>query len=180
MRTVCSTGETKIFPSPIWPVLAALDGGDGLVGLSAGHDDFDFDFRQEADGVFSAAVDFGVALLAAVAFDFGNRHALQAEVGQCGPHFLELEGFDHCSDELHFSPLSLSVPARRRKRNRQPGKIDRRRISRLRESRGVPTSRQAPKWPNLLRKGSVPGLGDAFCHRNCDQLLCKKPKMHII
>ena len=60
----------------------ALDGGERLVDLGAWHDDFDFDLRQEADGVFGTAIDFRMPLLTAVAFDLGDRHALQAKIGQ--------------------------------------------------------------------------------------------------
>ena len=47
-------------------------------GYNIGYDDFDFDFGQKAHGVLGTAVNFGMALLAAITFDF--RHdALQVE-----------------------------------------------------------------------------------------------------
>ena len=50
---------------------------------SVGRDgDLDLDLGQEVHGVFGAAVDFRVALLAPVALDLGHGHALHAEVGQ--------------------------------------------------------------------------------------------------
>ena len=45
------------------------------------HGDLDADFRQEAHFVFRAAVDFRLALLAAVAADFRHGHARRAGGG---------------------------------------------------------------------------------------------------
>ena len=58
------------------------DGIDRLADEHVGDDDFDLDFGQEAHGVFGAAIHFGMALLAAVAFDFRDGHALEADIGQ--------------------------------------------------------------------------------------------------
>jgi len=59
MRTVCSTGTTKILPSPICPVFGSSnDGVDGLVDHLAGTNDFDLDLRKEVHGVFRAPIDF--------------------------------------------------------------------------------------------------------------------------
>ena len=69
MRTASSTVETKTLPSPILPVLAALMTVDGGVLQVVGHDHFNFDLRQEIHGVFAAAIDFGVAFLAAKTLD---------------------------------------------------------------------------------------------------------------
>jgi hypothetical protein len=90
---------------------------DGLVDKSPGNNDFDFDFGQEAHGVFGAAIDFGVTLLATVTFDLGNGHALETDVGQVRPHLLELEGLDDGSDEFHEQHplvfgLALNIGAR--------------------------------------------------------------------
>ena len=81
----------------------ALDCLKRLVDLSGRNDDLHFDFGQKAHGVFSAAVDLRVALLPAVAFDFSDRHALQAQIGQRCADLLELERFDDCRDQLHTS-----------------------------------------------------------------------------
>ena len=71
---------TKTLPSPILPVLAALTiASTAAVDLAIGDDDFDFYFRQKIHGVFAAAVNFGVALLAAKTFYLGNRHSLDAQ-----------------------------------------------------------------------------------------------------
>ena len=45
---------------------SAGDRFDGLVDDVAGYGDLDLQFRQEADGIFGAAVDFRMALLAAI------------------------------------------------------------------------------------------------------------------
>jgi hypothetical protein len=60
-----STAETNILPSPILPVLAAFEmAWTASVTASQGAR-FEFDFGQEIDGVLAAAIDFGVAFLAA-------------------------------------------------------------------------------------------------------------------
>src|SRR5690242_599956 len=63
--------------------LAGLGGGadrlDHAVGVLLGDGDLDADFRQKIHGVFGAAIDFGVALLPAVALDLGHRHAVDAD-----------------------------------------------------------------------------------------------------
>ena len=102
MRTACSTAETKTLPSPILPVLAALT----MVATAAStclsvSDEFELDLGQEVHGVFAAAVDFGVALLAAEALDFGDGHALDADFAEGVFDFFELEGLDDGFNFLH-------------------------------------------------------------------------------
>ncbi len=58
-------------------------------------------FGQEIHGVFAAAVNFGVAFLAAEALDFGDGQALHAHAGQRFFDFLEFEGFDDGFDFFH-------------------------------------------------------------------------------
>jgi len=70
------------------------DGFDDLVDVASACDDLDLHFRQEAHGVFRTPIDFGVALLPAVAFDLGDRHALNANVGQRRTDLFQLERFD--------------------------------------------------------------------------------------
>ena len=80
MRTAWSIGVTKILPSPIWPVLAAVViASTTLSTLVVVDGDVEPHLRQEIHGVFGAAVDFGVALLAAVTLDLGDGHALHAD-----------------------------------------------------------------------------------------------------
>ena len=57
--------------------------------------------RQKIHGVFATAVDLRVPLLAAKAFHFGDRHALDADSGQSFFHFLEFEGLDDGDNEFH-------------------------------------------------------------------------------
>ena len=102
MRTDCSTVETNTLPSPILPVLAALTMAPTAASSERiGDHDFEFDFRQEIHRVFTAAVDFGVALLAAKTFDFDDRHALDADFGQGVFDFLQFEWFYDGFDFLH-------------------------------------------------------------------------------
>jgi hypothetical protein len=75
------------------------DGVDGFGSAVVGDDDFDFDFGEEIDGIFAAAIDFGVAFLAAEAFDFGDRHAFNAEAGEGVFDVFEFEGLN---DGLNF------------------------------------------------------------------------------
>ena len=83
MRIAFSIGLTKTFPSPILPVLAALTmASTAACDAGVRQHNFEFDLGQKIDGVFAAAINFRVALLPAKAFHFGNRHALDAELGQ--------------------------------------------------------------------------------------------------
>src|SRR5215813_8945176 len=96
--------------------LPRLGGGgdrlDDLVGLVAGNRDLDLEFRQEAHGVFGAAVDFRVALLASVAFDLGDGHPVHANRSQSVADLVELEWLDDGHDDFHgFNPRLGPVPA---------------------------------------------------------------------
>src|SRR5262249_252843 len=57
------------------------DGLDGLADLVGGHRHFDLDFRDEGHGVFGAAVDFGVALLAPVPLPLRDGHSVHVDPG---------------------------------------------------------------------------------------------------
>jgi hypothetical protein len=65
------------------------------------HSDFDLQFRQEADGIFGAAIDLCVPLLPAIAFDFGDGQALDANAGESFAHLVELERLDDGHDDFH-------------------------------------------------------------------------------
>ncbi len=84
IRTRCSTGSTKTFPSPILPVLTprSHDDADRFIDHLIGEHDFDFHFRKKINRVFAAAINFGVALLSSEAFHFRDRHPFDAELGQ--------------------------------------------------------------------------------------------------
>ena len=85
--------------------LARLGGfHDRLHGFASeviGDRDLDFNFRQEIYGVFAAPIDLGVALLTAIAFDLGDRHALDADGTERFLHFIQFERFDNSGDEFH-------------------------------------------------------------------------------
>lgn len=79
----------------------------------AGHEiisqhNFDFDLRQKVDGVFVAAINFGVPLLTAKALHFAHRHPLYADAGEGVFYLFELEGFDDRLDLFHFSGADSS------------------------------------------------------------------------
>src|SRR3954466_3492155 len=65
--------------------------------------DLDLELRQEAHGVFGAAVDLGMPLLPAVALHFRDGQPVHAEAGQRVAHLLELERLDDGHDDLHGS-----------------------------------------------------------------------------
>src|SRR6202012_5043261 len=76
---------------------------DGLVDLLGGDRDLDLDLGQEAHRVFSAAIDFRVALLSAVPFDFRHRETMNADGGQGVTDFLKLEWLDGRHNNFHGS-----------------------------------------------------------------------------
>src|SRR6185312_8820466 len=82
---------------------SGCDGVDGLVDLIRGHADLDLDFGQEAHGIFGAAINFRVALLAAVAFDFRHRETVNANGGQGVTDFFEFEWLDDRHNNFHGS-----------------------------------------------------------------------------
>src|SRR5438445_10812948 len=74
---------------------------DRLLGDVGGDRDFDSELGQEVHDIFGAAIDFGVALLAAVALDLGHRHAVDADGRERLTYLVKLEGFDDRDDEFH-------------------------------------------------------------------------------
>src|SRR5207244_8046252 len=82
--------------------------GDGLddgVRHFGANGDFDLDLGKEIHGIFRAAIDFRVSLLAPIAFDLADGHALDAKRRQRLTHFVELERLDDGRDEFHSDPL---------------------------------------------------------------------------
>src|SRR5262249_3916526 len=61
-----------------------------------------------------AAIQLGVAALAAEAFDLRDGHSRDADLRQRGTDVVEFEGLDDCADEFH-SPGLLSRSASNRK-----------------------------------------------------------------
>src|ERR1700746_535818 len=76
---------------------------DRLVDLVRGDSDLDLDLGQEAHRVFSAAVDFRVALLPAISLDFRHRQTVNANGGQGVTDFFELEWLDDRHNNFHGS-----------------------------------------------------------------------------
>src|SRR5947207_9939564 len=62
---------------------------------------------RSIDGVFAAAVDFGVTFLTAKAFHFGHGHAFNTELGQGFLDLLELERFDDRFQFFHVELIAL-------------------------------------------------------------------------
>ena len=84
--------------------------------------DLDLQLRQEAHGVFGAAVDLRVALLAAVALDFGDGQTLHAEAVSASRTASSLNGLMMAMMSF-IRVCSLTAPARRPPsggRRRQP------------------------------------------------------------
>jgi hypothetical protein len=73
----------------------------GRVYAVVGEHNLQFDFRQEIHGVFTAAVNFGVAFLPTESLDLGDGHAFDAYLTECIFDLLELEWFYDCFDFLH-------------------------------------------------------------------------------
>ncbi len=74
--------------------------GDGP-GIGIVDDDFNFDLGEEIDGVFTTAVNFGVALLAAEPLHLGDGHPLDADLGEGFFYFFQFEWLDDCFNFLH-------------------------------------------------------------------------------
>jgi len=61
MRTTCSTDVTKILPSPIFPVRAALTiASIARLDQIVGDDHLDLDLGQEIDDVLRTAIELGM------------------------------------------------------------------------------------------------------------------------
>src|SRR3954451_1319382 len=77
------------------------DGFDGLVDLGRADSDLDLDLGQETHGVFSATINFRMAFLSAISFDFRHRETVNANGGQGVTDFLELEWLDDRHNNFH-------------------------------------------------------------------------------
>src|ERR1700738_4130066 len=72
-----------------------------LVRKLGGDRDFDPQLGQKIHDIFGAAIDFGVTLLTAIAFDLGHSHAVHTDGRQRLADLVQLEGFDDRDDEFH-------------------------------------------------------------------------------
>ena len=77
------------------------DGFDSLRDKGVGQNNLNLDLRKKIDRIFAAAVNFGVALLAAKTLDLRNGHALRAHSRQRLFNFLEFERFNDGVDFFH-------------------------------------------------------------------------------
>src|SRR3954452_2401549 len=82
----------------------AADRVDRLLDQVVGDHDLDLHLGQEVDDVFGAAIELGVALLAAEALGLGHRDALQPDLLKRLLHLVELERLDDGFDLLHCAP----------------------------------------------------------------------------
>src|SRR5258708_25541852 len=85
-----------------------LDGLDGALDLGVVDHDLDLHLGQEAHQVLGAAIDLGLALLAAETLDLADRQPRDADAGQRVPHFGELDRLDDGRHEFHAQSSSLS------------------------------------------------------------------------
>ena len=80
MRMASLISETKILPSPIFPVrAAAMMACTAFFQQFVRNYGFDLDLGQKIDGIFPATIELGVALLTAVASCFQDGHALHPD-----------------------------------------------------------------------------------------------------
>ena len=69
-------------------------------------------FGQEAHRIFGPAVNFRVALLTSVTFDFGDGHPVHPHRGECVADLVELEWLDDGHDDFHGFDLPLKPAPR--------------------------------------------------------------------
>ena len=112
IRTAVSTGVMKIFPSPIFPVLAAPASTPATLSSEVvGHHDFHLDLREEVHRVLAAAIELGVALLTAEAPHLGHGHPDDPDAGEGLLHVVELERLDDGFDLFHVAlPAGGNAP----------------------------------------------------------------------
>src|SRR5438132_5213305 len=73
------------------------------------HHDLDLYLRQKVDHVFGAAIEVGMAVLAAETLGLGDGNSLDADFVKSLLHHVQLEGFDDRLDLLHRLPIFLSA-----------------------------------------------------------------------
>jgi hypothetical protein len=99
---------------------SAFNGFDHAVDQVIVHGGLDLHLGQKVDHILGAAVQLGMALLAAEALDLGDRDALHPDVREGFAHFVELEGFDDGCHHFHSlvqsrALLGLQAPAGHRR-----------------------------------------------------------------
>ena len=106
-RSACSRSSMKILPSPILPVrppsvMAGTTSSTRLSGTATSS----FSLGRKEMCVFRAAIDFGMAFLAAIAAHFGHRHAGHGDGGERLAHRIQAMRLDDRDDEFHEQLLS--------------------------------------------------------------------------
>lgn len=102
IRMASVTSETKILPSPILPVLAALMmAAVASFTLVSDTTSSILILGRKSTVYFATAVNFSMAFLATEALDLGDGHSLDADVMESVFDLLEFEGFYYCFDFLH-------------------------------------------------------------------------------
>ena len=85
----------------------AGDGGDGILHPLVRQRHLDLELGQEGNGVFGAAIDFGMALLAAITAHLGHRHAVHADFGERQADAVQAVRLDNGDDEFHAAQSFL-------------------------------------------------------------------------
>jgi hypothetical protein len=93
MRTALSIADTKILPSPMRPVRAAV----AIASTTRST-------WQEIDDIFGATIQFRVALLAAKALGFGHGDSRHADFVKRLLYLVELERLDDGFYFFHLAP----------------------------------------------------------------------------
>src|SRR5258708_4698568 len=91
-----------------------LDRLDGALDLGVVDHDLDLHLGQEAHQVLGAAIDLGLALLAAEALDLADGQARDAHAGQRIGPLVELERLEDRRHDFHPTPPAFAVYACRR------------------------------------------------------------------
>ena len=98
----CATSKTKILPSPILPVRAAVVRVVHYFVQAGVRDHYlDFHLGQQVHVVFLAAVRLRVAFLPPVAADFGQCHAIHPDGEESFLYFVQLEGLHNRFQFFH-------------------------------------------------------------------------------
>src|SRR6202040_2871687 len=126
--------------------------------------DLDLDLGQEAHRVFSTAVDFRMALLPPISFDFRHRETMNANGGQGIADFFELEWLDDRHNNFHgsyprYCPVTdmtersrLRFTTRRKFTTRpQPGPIESNAVPDRRHCLTVYESANFRRWREISR-----------------------------
>lgn len=108
IRITCSTSRTKILPSPILPVRAALMMASTTESTTLSSTTTSiFYLGQKVDHIFSAAIQFGMALLTTETLHLSDGQTGDANFGQRFTYFVQFERFDNGCDLFHHFLLKI-------------------------------------------------------------------------